>query len=101
MEVKESHQTVAVGDASLYLSADDDAAIEAHTGKTIAHVDFDGIPEEVKTKLSPLLQSKPGSTVTAEGKMGHTERSGENLCKNVPGDKYQPLFEGGVDYFRL
>lgn len=67
MEVKESHQTVAVGDASLYLSADDDAAIEAHTGKTIAHVDFDGIPEEVKTKLSPLLQSKPGSTVTAEG----------------------------------
>lgn len=41
MEVKESHQTVAVGDASLYLSADDDAAIEAHTGKTIAHVDFD------------------------------------------------------------
>lgn len=67
MEVKESHQTVAVGDASLYLSADDDAAIEAHTGKTIAHVDFDGIPEEVKTKLSPLLQSKPGSTITAEG----------------------------------
>ena len=64
MEVKESHQTVAVGDASLYLSADDDAAIEAHTGKTIAHVDFDGIPEEVKTKLSPLLQSKPGSTVS-------------------------------------
>ncbi len=33
------------------------------------------------------------------GKMGHTERSGENLYKNVPGDKYQPLFEGGVDYF--
>ena len=35
------------------------------------------------------------------GKMGHTERSGENLYKNVPGDKYQPLFEGGVDYFRI
>ncbi len=33
------------------------------------------------------------------GKMGHTERSGENLYKNVPGDKYQPLFEGGIDYF--
>ena len=33
------------------------------------------------------------------GKMGHTERSGENLYKNVPGDKYQPLFEGGVEYF--
>ena len=34
------------------------------------------------------------------GKMGHTERSGENLYKNVPGDKYQPLFEGGVAYFK-
>ncbi len=33
------------------------------------------------------------------GKMGHTERSGENLYKNVPGNKYQPLFEGGVEYF--
>ena len=35
------------------------------------------------------------------GKMGHSERSGENLYINVPGNKYQPLFEGGVDYFRL
>ncbi|MEG2088307.1 MAG: phosphoribosylformylglycinamidine synthase subunit PurQ, partial [Angelakisella sp.] len=35
------------------------------------------------------------------GKMGHTERSGDNLYKNLPGDnKYQPLFEGGVDYFQ-
>ena len=33
------------------------------------------------------------------GKMGHTERSGAQLYKNVPGDKIQPLFEGGVDYF--
>ncbi|WP_294456632.1 phosphoribosylformylglycinamidine synthase [uncultured Allofournierella sp.] len=35
------------------------------------------------------------------GKMGHTERSGNELYKNVPGNKYQPLFEGGVDYFKL
>ena len=35
------------------------------------------------------------------GKMGHTERSGNDLYKNVPGNKYQPLFEGGVDYFKL
>lgn len=35
------------------------------------------------------------------GKMGHSERAGENLYINVPGKKYQPLFEGGVDYFRL
>ena len=33
------------------------------------------------------------------GKMGHSERSGPGLYANVPGDKYQPLFEGGVEYF--
>ena len=35
------------------------------------------------------------------GKMGHSERSGESLYKNIPGVKYQALFEGGVGYFRL
>ena len=35
------------------------------------------------------------------GKMGHSERSGEYLYKNVTGDKYQPIFEGGVDYFKV
>ncbi|WP_251197379.1 phosphoribosylformylglycinamidine synthase [Anaerotardibacter muris] len=33
------------------------------------------------------------------GKMGHSERSGEGLYKNVPGNLYQPIFEGGVHYF--
>ncbi|MBQ3106955.1 MAG: phosphoribosylformylglycinamidine synthase, partial [Eggerthellaceae bacterium] len=34
------------------------------------------------------------------GKMGHSERSGYGLYKNVPGNLYQPIFEGGVLYFR-
>lgn len=34
------------------------------------------------------------------GKMGHTERSGNGLYINVPGNIYQPLFEGGVKYFK-
>ena len=33
------------------------------------------------------------------GKMGHSERSGNGLYKNVPGTLYQPIFEGGVKYF--
>ena len=65
--VQQSQQTVAVGDASLYLSSNDDSAIEAQVGRTITSVDFEGIPEEVKAKLAPLIQSKPGSTVTVEG----------------------------------
>ena len=33
------------------------------------------------------------------GKMAHSERSGRHLYKNIPGDKLQPIFEGGIDYF--
>ena len=33
------------------------------------------------------------------GKMGHSERIGENVCKNVEGNKNQHLFESGVKYF--
>ena len=33
------------------------------------------------------------------GKMGHSERSGNGLNVNVPGNKYQPIFEAGVEYF--
>jgi phosphoribosylformylglycinamidine synthase len=33
------------------------------------------------------------------GKMGHSERRGTDLYKNVPGEKDQKLFESGVKYF--
>ncbi|MDR2512674.1 MAG: phosphoribosylformylglycinamidine synthase subunit PurQ [Puniceicoccales bacterium] len=33
------------------------------------------------------------------GKMGHTERHSKNVARNIPGNKHQPLFEGGVTYF--
>ena len=34
------------------------------------------------------------------GKMGHSERIGENLYKNVPGNFDQKIFESGVNYFK-
>ena len=34
------------------------------------------------------------------GKMAHTERYGEYVAKNIPGNKFMPLFEGGMDYFK-
>ena len=34
------------------------------------------------------------------GKMGHSERIGDNLAKNIIGKKDQKLFQAGVDYFR-
>lgn len=33
------------------------------------------------------------------GKMGHSERIGRNVAKNIPGHKNQRLFEAGVEYF--
>lgn len=33
------------------------------------------------------------------GKMGHSERIGSNLYRNVPGEKDQKLFRAGVEYF--
>lgn len=34
------------------------------------------------------------------GKMGHSERIGENVIKNILGEKDQKIFESGVKYFR-
>ena len=34
------------------------------------------------------------------GKMGHSERAGLNIAKNIPGDYDQKIFESGVKYFR-
>ena len=67
------------------------------------YVDEDGVPGmalDVNPNGSVLaiegITSPDGRVL---GKMGHTERSGHGLYQNVPGDKYQPLFEGGVSYF--
>ena len=34
------------------------------------------------------------------GKMAHTERAGAGIGANIAGARYQPIFEGGVRYFR-
>ena len=34
------------------------------------------------------------------GKMGHSERIGNGLYKNIPGEKDQKIFESGVKYFK-
>ena len=34
------------------------------------------------------------------GKMGHSERRGDYVAINIPGEKDQRIFEAGVRYFR-
>ncbi len=67
------------------------------------YVDLNGVPS-MDMRFNPNASYFAIEGITSPdgrvlGKMGHTERSGENLYKNVPGNKYQPLFEGGVEYF--
>ncbi|MBQ8313482.1 MAG: phosphoribosylformylglycinamidine synthase subunit PurQ, partial [Clostridia bacterium] len=68
------------------------------------YVDLSGNPS-MDTRFNPNASYFAIEGITSPdgrvlGKMGHTERSGDNLYKNVPGNKYQPLFEGGVEYFK-
>jgi phosphoribosylformylglycinamidine synthase len=68
------------------------------------YVDLDG-------NISSDISFNPnGSTFAIEGitspcgrvfgKMGHSERVGEYVCKNVPGNKQQGIFDAGIKYFR-
>ena len=33
------------------------------------------------------------------GKMGHAERLGDNIAKNIYGNKDMSIFRSGIDYF--
>ena len=56
-----------------------------------------------------ILYNPNGSVLAVEGltspdgrvygKMCHTERRGDNVAKNIHGDKHQPIFESGIKYF--
>ena len=67
------------------------------------YVDLSGVP-------SMDISANPNGSVCAIegifspdgrvfGKMGHSERRGDFLAKNIPGDKFQPIFESGAAYF--
>ncbi len=67
------------------------------------YVDFQGNP------VYDILHNPNGSFEAVEGitspdgrilgKMGHSERIGSYVAKNVPGEKEQKIFEAGVAYF--
>ena len=55
-----------------------------------------GLGDVYKRQIEGIV-SKDGRII---GKMGHSERIGECVHKNIPGHKNQRLFEAGVDYFK-
>ena len=67
------------------------------------YVDFDSEPS-LLTNFNPNGSMAAIEGITSAdgrifGKMGHSERVGPQLLKNVPGEKDQKLFEAGVSWF--
>ncbi|QIB70572.1 phosphoribosylformylglycinamidine synthase [Aminipila butyrica] len=68
------------------------------------YVDFGGQPS-MDIAFNPNYSTCAIEGITSPdgrifGKMGHSERIGTNVYKNVPGDKDQQIFEAGVRYFK-
>lgn len=67
------------------------------------YVNFEGNPSyEIEFNPNGSMYAIEGITSPdgrVLGKMGHSERVGEGLLKNVPGEKDQKIFEAGVEYF--
>ncbi|MDP4119932.1 MAG: phosphoribosylformylglycinamidine synthase [Bacillota bacterium] len=68
------------------------------------YVDINGCAvDDVNYNLNGSLYAIEGITSPdgrVLGKMGHSERKGENLYKNVPFEKDQKIFESGIAYFK-
>ena len=87
-----------------FVANEDEVWQLAATGQIATqYVDETGIPgEDLAVNPNGSMLSIEGITSPdgrVFGKMGHSERSGAGLYKNVPGTLYQPIFEAGVNYF--
>ena len=68
------------------------------------YVDFDGNPS-MDIAFNPNFSNMAIEGITSPdgrvlGKMGHSERIGQYVYKNVDGNKEQKIFESGVKYFK-
>ncbi|HHW30139.1 MAG TPA: phosphoribosylformylglycinamidine synthase [Clostridiaceae bacterium] len=87
-----------------FVATEKDLEIMGRNGQIAAqYVDMDGNPT-YDSRFNPngsihgieCITSPDGRVL---GKMGHSERIGTNVAKNVPGEKDQKIFEAGVEYF--
>ncbi len=67
------------------------------------YVDFEGKPT-YDIRFNPNGSAMAIEGITSPdgrvlGKMGHSERIGTSVAKNIPGEKDQRIFEAGVEYF--
>ena len=104
-EVGDIHSiAISHGEGRFVASADEIAKLAENGQIATQYVDFDGEPTfDIHCNPNTSFQAIEGITSPdgrVLGKMGHSERMGDGVCKNVPGAKDQKIFESGVNYFK-
>ncbi|MBT8036800.1 MAG: phosphoribosylformylglycinamidine synthase [Verrucomicrobiae bacterium] len=91
------------GEGKFYASQEDIRELAANGQIATQYTDLAGNPSmDVAYNPNGSLYAIEGITSPCGrvlGKMGHTERRGSDIAKNLPGNKHQPLFKAGVAYF--
>ncbi len=91
------------GEGRFVASEDLISQLEKNGQIATQYVDLSGVPTN-SIEFNPNNSVHAIEGITSPdgrvfGKMGHSERFGEDICKNVPGNKNQMIFESGVSYF--
>ncbi|MCL2087423.1 MAG: phosphoribosylformylglycinamidine synthase [Oscillospiraceae bacterium] len=96
-------QPISHGEGRFTASDEVLASLEANSQIAFQYVDYNAKPTmEIEHNPNGAVWAIEGITSRDGrilGKMAHTERYSEFVAKNIPGNKFMLLFEGGVKYF--
>ena len=105
VEVGDEH-TIPLSHGEGRFVADEETIEELLAAGQVAtqYVDFEGEPTS-QIEFNPNGSERAIEGITSPdgrvlGKMGHAERIGSNIAKNIIGNMEQKLFKAGVDYFK-
>ncbi|MFC5049618.1 phosphoribosylformylglycinamidine synthase [Rubritalea spongiae] len=91
------------GEGKFYATEEEIKQLAANGQIATQYTDLEGNPSmDIRYNPNGSLYAIEGITSPCGrvlGKMGHTERRGTDVAKNIPGDKHQPLFKAGIQYF--
>ncbi len=104
-EVGDIHSiAISHGEGRFVATAEEIAQLAKNGQIATQYVDFAGEPTyDIHCNPNTSVQAIEGITSPdgrVLGKMGHSERIGTDVVKNVPGVKDQKIFESGVNYFK-
>ncbi len=92
------------GEGRFVASAEEISKLAKNGQIATQYVDFDGEPTfDIQCNPNTSFEAIEGITSPdgrVLGKMGHSERMGTDIAKNVCGNKDQKIFESGVNYFK-